>query len=57
MNPLDAVWYSEELDCKQFTRYMVIGYNMEKYDGLTADESNNLYKKIEHMLTRTSYEL
>jgi hypothetical protein len=57
MNPLDAVWYSGELDCKQFTRYMVIGYNMEKYDGLTADESNNLYKKIEHMLTRTSYEL
>lgn len=57
INPLDAVWYSGELDCKQFTRYMVIGYNIEKYDGLSTDEAKTLSKKINHMLTRTSYEL
>ena len=57
INPLDAVWYSGELDCKQFTRYMVIGYNLEKHDGLNAEESAQLSQKIEHMLTRTSYEL
>lgn len=57
INPLDAVWFSGELDCKQFTRYMMIGYNLEKYDGLNAEESHNLSQKIENMLTRTSYEL
>ena len=57
MNPLDQVWYSGELDCKQFTRYMVIGYNMEKYDGLDDELSSMLSAKIHHMITRTSYEL
>lgn len=57
INPLDAVYYSGELDCKQFTRYMIIGYNVEKYDGLSEKESHELSQKIEHMLTRDSYEL
>lgn len=57
MNPLDQVWYSGELDCKQFTRYMVIGYNMEKYHGLDDEMSTMLSTKIHHMITRTSYEL
>jgi len=26
MNPLDSIVYEGELDCKQFTRYMTIGY-------------------------------
>jgi len=56
-NPLDAVWYSGELDCKQFTRYMVIGYNIEKYHGLDRDTSMKLSTKIHNMITRTSYEL
>ena len=57
MNPLDMVWYSGELDCKQFTRYMVMGYNMEKYNGLDDEMSTMLSTKIHNMITRTSYEL
>lgn len=57
INPLDTTWYSGELDCKQFTRYMVIGYNMEKYDGLNRDDSMKLSTKIKNQITRTSYEL
>lgn len=57
INPLDQIWYSGELDCKQFTRYMVIGYNMEKYDGLGPQASAMLSERILKMITRTSYEL
>jgi hypothetical protein len=57
MNPLDQVWYSGEIDCKQFTRYMVIGYNMESYRGLAPEMSAMLSAKIQKMITRTSYEL
>lgn len=28
MNPLDSIVYEGELDCKQFTRYMTIGYRL-----------------------------
>lgn len=27
-NPLDVIFYAGELDCKQFTRYMTIGYKL-----------------------------
>lgn len=57
MNPLDIVWYSGELDCKQFTRYMAIGYKLETYHGLDDEMSAMLSTKIHHMISRTSYEL